>query len=51
MVEEMSLEDILLSSTVEWINSTDFDLESTCAPTQEVAVSHEVLPTVCTAMV
>ena len=31
MVEEMSLEDILSSIFVEWINSTDFDLESTCA--------------------
>ena len=43
MVEE-SLEDVLSSSIVEWINSTDFDLESTCAST-EVAVSHKTLYT------
>ena len=34
---------------MEWINSTD--LESTSASTEEVAVSPEVLPAVCTAMV
>jgi len=33
MVEE-SLEDILSSSIVKWINSTDFDLESTCVSTE-----------------
>ena len=49
MVEEMSLEDILSSSIVEWINCTDFNLEPTS--TEEVAVCHEVLPTVCTALV
>jgi len=36
MVEEMSLEDILSSNIVEWINSMDFDLESTCTPAEEV---------------
>ena len=51
LVEEMNLEDILSSSIVEWINSTDFDLESTCASTEEVAVSHGVLPAVCAAVV
>ena len=36
---------------MEWINSRDFDLESTCASTEEVAVSHKVAPAVCTAKV
>jgi len=51
MAVEMSLEDILSSSIVEWINSTDFDLESTCTSPEEVTVSHEVLPAVCTATI
>ena len=33
-IVEESLEDILSSSIVKWINSTDFDLESTCASTE-----------------
>jgi len=50
-IEEMSLEDILSSSIVKWINRMDFDLESTWASTGEVAVSPKVLPAVCAAMI